>query len=169
MDKAAKQKKEKRVLKRRQEERLTNWYMINMCWSIFGIVALFIIQRVYAAASVNAARLTAYEITMWSIAGAALIGAVVLLVLGAKGVIKNKSRAKNYSIFLFIVAGSSAFVVAWRVYIRSLVAMLFGTSNFLYMGSYWGIWLLMLACVAWIVVAFVIYLIRLSKIKKGQK
>ena len=168
MNKNFKQNKEKRALKKKQEEHLTNWYMINMCWSIFGIIALFIVQRVYAMAS-NSGKIVPYEISLWSIAGAAVIGAVVLLVLGAKGVIKNKKRAQNYSIFLFIVAAASAWIVLWRVQIRAIVAKIFGPTSFLYTGSFWGIYLLMLGCVAWIVVAFVIYLFKAAKIKNSNK
>ena len=169
MDKKAKQKKEIKAFKKKQEEHLTNWYMINMCWSIFGIIVLFILQRVYNWASGAESTLRGYEISLWIVAGLAVIGAIVLLVLGANGTIKNKKRAQNYSIFLFIVAASSAWVVLWRVYIRAIIAKIFGTSFFLYTGSFWGIWLLMLACVAWIVIAFVIYLVRLAKLRKSHK
>ena len=169
MDKKARQKKEIKALKKEREEHLTNWYMINMCWSIFGIIVLYILQRVYNWASGAESTLKGYEISLWIVAGLAVVGAVVLLVLGLKGVIKNGKRARNYSVFLFIVAGASAWVVLWRVYIRAVVAKIFGTSSFLYTGSFWGIWLLMIACVAWIVIAFVIYLVRLSKLRKSHK
>ena len=68
MDKKAKQKKEIKAFKKKQEEHLTNWYMINMCWSIFGIIALFIIQRVYNWASGAASTIRGYEISLWIVA-----------------------------------------------------------------------------------------------------
>ncbi|MEG1441437.1 MAG: hypothetical protein RSC29_02110, partial [Oscillospiraceae bacterium] len=38
---------EKTIARRKEKERLTNWYMINLCWGIVGIVILSIFYYMY--------------------------------------------------------------------------------------------------------------------------
>ena len=80
-----KKKKSNGMTRHERNEHLTNWYMINLCWAIAGILGLTAIYYGYR----NVNTILAMQPLMWVLTGVFAAGAAVLFALGKTGVIKN--------------------------------------------------------------------------------
>ncbi len=161
----AKQKKEKnleaKISRVERNERLTNWYMINLCWGILGILVLIYLRGCY----VNASVLVHMNLINYILTGVFAATAIVLFVLGKIGKIKNAKRAYNYGTFS-IVCGVVTLWLALYNKLRPLIeklAQLITGNNALHITSYWNIRIPLIGIIAYLVVAFVWYLIKVSR------
>ena len=153
---------EKRENRARQKEKLTNWYMINLCWGLVGLLVLTVFYYCYKDINM----LLHMPMVAWILTGVFAVGAIVVFVLGKKGVIKNTSRAVHYAAFM----GVCAIVCLWlalynklRVYIEAAVNAISG-GRIATVGSYWNVWLPMIGIGIYLVVAFIYYIIKERRI-----
>lgn len=153
-------------LRRRQEridrqERLTNWYMINLSWGIVGIIALLIMRSLYRSAKI----LVYMQPVTWTLTAIFAVAAIVVFILGKAGKIKNTSRAVNYSIFLGVCAVGSLWLSLYNR-IRPLIesaARAILRNDAISVASYWNIRIPIIAIVVYLVIAFIIYAVKVSK------
>lgn len=147
--------------RKKESERLTNWYMINLCWGVVGIIALLVVNSGYGS------NLILYMPTiLWSLVGVFAAATLVVLGLGAKGVIANRSRANNYAILLGVCSGVSLWLALYnkiRVVMENVLKSITG-NDALMVVSYWNIWIPMIAIGIYLVVAFIWYLIKLRRL-----
>ena len=156
-------KKKQRLMEREQKrEKLTNWYMINLSFGILAIIVVLILRQFYYKPSV----LEYMPMVTWIMTGVFAAAAIVLLVLGVKGVIKNSKRAKNYAIFMGVCALGSLWLALYnkiRMYAEIGLQKITGNENLL-INSHWNINLLIIGIVAYLIIAFIYYLIKLYRV-----
>ncbi len=153
---------ERRENRTRQKEKLTNWYMINLCWGLVGLLLLTVLYYCYK--DINT--LTHMPLVTWILTGVFAVAAIVIFVLGKNGVIKNSIRAKHYSAFLGICTLASLWLALYnkiRVILQAAVNALTG-GRIASIGSYWNVWLLMIAIGIYLVITFIYYIIKEHKI-----
>ncbi len=149
--------------KEAKAEKLTNWYMINLSFGVLAIIVLLILRKLYRTPSV----LIYMQSVAWVLTGLFALGAIVLFTLGKTKVIKNCARARNYSIFLGVCALGSLWLALYnrlRIPLEKVVRIITRNPSQT-VSSYWNIYLLIIGVVAYLVIAFVIYLIKLRKYK----
>ncbi len=168
------EKRVKRKEKMAASERLTNGYMLCLTYGLCGIVLLEIVRRHY---------LMYYQLNMDALAFASKFGIVCGIIFAAAaaaiavlGCLKKigGGKAKTY-IITFVVASLLSFFVSYDIRIPLSNVMLsskdhWGPINFLAnldlardtMYVEWGV-------VAFLVVAFIVYAIRLARIDKKKK
>ena len=97
-----KNKQEARRQKASAQERLTNWYMINMTWGFVGIIILQMINRNFAQLTLwSTEHSLALNLTLWILAGVLFLAGGALFYLWMKdGRVKDKFFA--YSVFAWI-------------------------------------------------------------------
>lgn len=143
------------------KEKLTNTYMIQLSLGILGILALMVMRAMYRSLSTLLYMQTITAVLTVVFA----VGAVALFVLGKSGKIKNSTRATHYSIFLIICAAFSLWLSlynALRPIIESAARVILNNPA-LTVSSYWNIRIPVIAIVAYLVIAFIVYVIRLYK------
>ena len=158
---AQKAKNEKRHDRIAQKERLTNMYMINFTWGIVGILAFLYIGSLYKNTSV----LVHMQTINWVLTAIFAVAAVVLFVLAKTGVIKNTSRANNYGIFMGVCALFGLWLALYnkiRPVMEIVAQKLLGNSN-LMVSSYWNTRIPIIAICIYLVVAFIVYAIKVTK------
>lgn len=163
-----KSQKKVNAVKRRAEknrieeykEHLTNWYMINLSWGILGIILLVFYGSLYKSSVLLYMNTVSWVLTaLFAVAGTALF------VLGKTGVIKNQSRACNYGIFMWVCAAVALWFALFnklRMVIESAARAITGNEA-LAVTSYWNYRLPIIAIVVYLVIAFIIYLVKLGR------
>ena len=142
-----------------EKDRLTNWYMINLTWGAVAMGVLIYLQNCYKTASIA----VHMQLVTWIMTAVFAAAAIVVFALGKTKVIKNYSRAKNYSIFLAVCALASLWLSVYNP-IRAFVESIINKFDPLFMiNSHWNIWILMLGVGIYLVAAFIYYLIKLYK------
>ena len=154
---ASKNKQEVRRQKSAAREKLTNWYMINLAWGFFGVIALQLILMAYSPFPGR------HTILITRIAAGVLAaGGVTLLVLWFRGG-KVRQRFVNYSIFTGICA-----VVLLCISFFAQIRTFFHTAGiFPVFHTFMPqrmVWMFMILIGVWLVVALVIYFIKHRKI-----
>ena len=152
-------KRERQREKRVSVDKLTNKYMINLAWGIFGIVMLRFVESGYSSAD------TILQMPIILKVFVAL--AVALFVCAKVGVIKNVTRANNYGIFSIVAA-----VVSLWIAFYAQIRMAFGkvAPFLLTLDSRWWIsWGLIILVVAYLVIALIITIVKIAAIEKGRK
>jgi hypothetical protein len=147
--------------KHERNEKLTNWYMINLTWGVVGILALTAIYR--ASHYVNT--LMMIQPMAWVLTGVFALGAIALFVLGKTQAIKNTSRANNYAIFTAVCALVSLWLALYnklRMPLESLLRTITGNAS-LMVSSYWNVWIPMALIGVYLVGAFIYLVIKLAK------
>lgn len=144
--------------RKKERERLTNWYMINLGWGLVGLVVLTFIYYGYRSTSM----LLHMPTIIWVMTGVFAVAALVVFLLGLKGVIHNRSRANHYAILLAVCTVASlwlAFYNQIRVVLENVLRSVTGNSA-LSVGSYWNVWTLMIGIGVYLVIAFIWYLVK---------
>ena len=161
-------KKEKNAIKnerlRSKSERadkLTNWYMINLCYGVLAIIAAIILRRLYDTPSV----LVYMQTVTWIATGVFVAAAAVLFALGKSGNIKNISRARNYSIFMLACALGSLWLALFNKIRPIMEKVVQSVASNRIVSSYWNTRILIIAIVAYLVIAFVYYVVKLYKLR----
>ena len=156
-----KKKKSNGMTRHERNEHLTNWYMINLCWAIAGILGLTAIY--YGYRIVNT--ILAMQPLMWVLTGVFAAGAAVLFALGKTGVIKNGKRANNYAIFLGVCALVGLWLALYnklRPVMETCARAILRNPN-LTVSSYWNVWLPMIAIVVYLVAAFIYFAVKVTR------
>lgn len=152
-------------LRRRQErisrqERLTNWYMINLSWGIVGIIALLIMGSLYRSSKI----LVYMQSVTWALTAIFAVAAIAVFALGKAGKIRNASRAVNYSIFLGVCAVGALWLSLYNR-IRPLIesaARAILRNDAISVASYWNIRIPIIAIAVYLIIAFIIYTVKIS-------
>ena len=155
------ERKARRQEKYKKKEELTNKYMLDLTWGVVGILALLVLRAMYK----NVSTLVHMQTITWVLTGLCAVGAVVVFCLGKSGKIKKSASAKYYSILLI----ACTVVCLWlslfniiRPVMESVARTIFGNPSII-VTSYWNIRIPVIAIVAYLVVAFVIYAIKVTK------
>lgn len=142
------------------KEHLTNWYMINLSWGILGIILTVFYGSLYKGS------LLLYMNTIsWVLTGIFAVVGIALFVLGKIGKIKNQSRACHYGIFMWVCAAVALWFALFnklRMIIESAARAITGNQA-LAVTSYWNYRLPIIAIAVYLVVAFIVYLIKLGR------
>lgn len=149
---------EKKISKKEQNERLTNWYLINLTWGVVGILALLLISKGYN----NAGTILSMQPMMWILTGVFALGSIVLFAIGKT---KGSARISHYSIF----SGICALVALWmalynkiRPLLESAIRALLSNPA-LTVSSYWNVRIPMIAIGIYLVVAFIWFAIKVTR------
>lgn len=154
------EKNEAKMERNRQREKLTNWYMINLTWGIVGIMVLWYFRRLHY----TNAMLYMQQIK-WILTGVFAVASGVLFTLSATKKVKNTSRVKNYGIFMAVCAFVSLWLALYnqiRVVAQDVLRTVLNNPS-LAISSYWNIRIPIIAICVYLVVAFVVYVIKVSK------
>ena len=144
-------------------EKLTNWYMIKLCFGVLAIIVLLILRKFYRTPST----LLYMQTAAWIITAVFAAAAIVIFVLGKLGIIKNFGRARNYSIFMLFCALGGLWLALYnklRIPLEKVVQAITRNPDQA-VSSYWNIYLLMIAVVAYLIGAFIYYVIKLYKLR----
>lgn len=152
-----------RIEKEAKQEKLTNWYMITLSFGVLAIAVLLIFRQMYRTTSM----LEYMPAVTWTMFGIFAASAVAVLALGLSGIIKNKQRAVNYTVFLGVCALGSLWLALFnriRLLAENIIIAVSGNQN-LTINSHWNINALIILTVAYLIAAFIYYIIKLYKIK----
>ena len=148
----------KKISKKEQNERLTNWYLINLSWGVVGILSLLLISKGYQ----NISTLLSMQPLMWVLTGIFAIGTITLIVLGKA---KDSKRMNNYA----ILCGVSTLVALWlafynklRPLMENVIRTILDNPN-LNVSSYWNVRIPMIGIGVYLVVAFVWYIVTMNR------
>ena len=155
------ERKARRQEKYKQKEELTNKYMLDLTWGIVGILALLVLRAMYK----NVSTLVHMQTITWILTGLFLVGAIVVFCLGKSGKIKKMSNAKYYSILLIVCTAVCLWLSLFNVIrpvMENVARTVFGNPS-LIVTSYWNIRIPVIAIIAYLVVAFVIFAIKVTR------
>ena len=151
-------KNEKRIQRKQKKERLTNQFMIQMSYGLLGIIILYAMTSLYK----NVTTLPYMYYINWIIFGVFTVLAVALIWAGA---VKKSSRLKNYGC-MFV---GCSLVALWmslynnmRPVMQDIIRSITGNEA-LSLDSFWITRAPMVAIVVYLVIAFIVYCIRVSK------
>lgn len=153
--------KQKGLTKSEKNEKLTNWYMITLTWGVVGIIALLLYKNCYTTMSI----LPYINVINWALTAIFAIGAILLFVLGKINVIRNTSRANNYAIFLGVCGLTTLWLALYnkiRLILESAAQTLLNNPA-LTVSSYWNINIPIIAIGAYLVIAFIVYVIKVTR------
>ena len=155
-------KREKRRAKKERIDKLTNWFMINLSWGVVGLIALGFVERAF---SNPATVLLAPNVMKW-LAAVFFVLAAVLYLLGKSGVIKNKKRARDYSVFLAVLTLASLWIGFFAPIRNVAVAIIPALKNL--RSEWWYVWSLRYILIAYLVVAFIVVTVKTTLAEKGK-
>lgn len=143
------------------KEHLTNSYMLQLTYGILGIIALLFIGSLYK----NTTTLMHMQTFSWVITAIFALGAIVVFSLGKANVIKNTSRANNYSILLGICTLFGLWLALYNRIrpVMESVARTITRNPALAVNSYWNTRLPIIAIVLYLIVAFIVYTVKVLK------
>lgn len=154
----SKNRQTQKITKRERNDRLTNWYMINLCWGVVGILALLAIQKGYQSGNT----ILAMSSIIWTLTGIFAAGTVALLVVGIK---KDSSRMTHYG----ILTGVSALVTLWLAFYNQIrpvletIARAVLQNPTLSVSSYWNVRIPMTGIGIYLVAAFIYFAIKVTR------
>ena len=154
-------KNERLNTKAERAEKLTNWYMINLCYGVLAIIAVIILRRLYDTPSV----LVYMQTVTWIATGVFVAAAVLLFALAKTGKIKNFSRARNYSIFMLGCALGSLWLSLYNRIRPVLEKAVQAVMPNRIVSSYWNTRLLIIGIIAYLVIAFICYVVKLYRLR----
>lgn len=143
-------KRVKKMAKRAKIDRITNRFMINLVWGIVLIIALLYMQDMLLIKW----QVMKYPAIVFAVA------AVALFVCGKLRVIKNKSRAYDYSIFTAVLAVCS-FIMAYYHKIRLVI----GTSLD---SRWWTIWGPIALTLAYLAFSFIWTVVSIAIVERKK-
>lgn len=157
------EKNKLRAQREKRRESLTNWYMINLSFGLLAIVVILLIGNLYRSGDT----VGYMQIVAWVLTGVFAAAAILLVILGRCGVIKNRKRAYHYAEFMGVCALGSLWLALFnkiRYYAEMALIKITGNQA-LTINSHWNIRMLIIAIVAYLIIAFVYYIVKLSRIK----
>ena len=149
---------EKKISKKEQNERLTNWYLINLTWGVVGILALLLISKGYN----NSGTILAMQPMMWILTGVFAAGSIILFAVGKQ---KGSLRANHYAIFAIACTLVSLWLALYnkiRPLMENILCTLIGNSA-LNVSSYWNVRIPMIAIGIYLVISFIWFAIKVTR------
>lgn len=143
-------KREKKMAKRAKIDKITNRFMINLVWGIVLIIVMLYMQDVL---------FTRWQIMKYP-AIVFAVAAVALFVCGKLNVIKNKTRAYDYSIFMAVLAICSC-IIAYYHKIRLVVGT--GLDS-----RWWVLWGPIALTLAYLVFSFIWTVVSIAIIERKK-
>lgn len=157
------EKNKMRAERERRRESLTNWYMINLSFGLLAIIVVLLMNNLYRVGTT----LVYTQIMSWCLVGVFAAAAIVLFVLGKRGVIRKKKRAYHYAEFMGVCALVSLWLALYnkiRYYAEIALVKITGNES-LTISSYWNIRVIIIGIIAYLVIGFIYYIVKLYKIK----
>lgn len=154
-----KKKNANKISKRERNDRLTNWYLINLCWGIIGFLALVFVKKGYSSGDT----IGIMEPLMWSLVVFFALATVILFAIGKK--LKNGKRAINYSIFMLVCTLVSLWLALYNVIrpvLENAAQIVLGNPS-LTVGTFWNVWIPMIGIGAYLIVAFIWFAIKVTR------
>ncbi len=147
-------KRQKKAEKRAKVEKTTNWFMINLAWGVFALIAMRYMEQ----------SIIIIPNGMYIPAIIFAVAAVALLVLGFTKVIKNKSRAVNYA----ILSAVAAVVCLYFNYYHLVRNALPSLRAILTTSQWWTTGLVSVAILVYLVAAFIYTAVKIALIEKKK-
>lgn len=142
------------------KDHITNLYMLHLTFGILGIILITFYGSLYKGSLI-----LHMNTISWVITGIFAVSSILLLSLGKTGKVKNTKRAYNYSILLWVCTGFGLWFSLFnklRMVIESVLK--FVTRNdALSVNSYWIYRLPIILIVAYLIVFFIVYVIKIAK------
>ena len=141
-----------------RKEHLTNMYMIQLCLGLLGIFILTLFRNLYK----NPNTLIHMQTVTWIMFG---VFALVCIALIAVGKAKKCSRCVNYGILSAVCAFFSLWLALFnkiRVILENILHSITGNEA-LSVNSYWNITIPIILIVAYLIIAFIVYAVKLNK------
>ena len=168
-------KKIKRKEKMAASERITNCFMLNLTYGLGAIILLEIVRRQYELyMSRYDESYLAFASKFCIVVGVLFaLGAATVAILGALNKIKS-SRLRNYTIF-FVIASLASFFLSYDLRLPISTMLLskggnYGALNFMAnLNLARDAKFMIYGVVAFIVVALVVYAVRLARLEKNGK
>ncbi len=169
------EKKAKRKEKMAASERITNCFMLNLTYGLGSIILLEIVRRQYEL------YMSRYDESYLTFASKFCIvfgvlfalGAAIMAILGVMNKIKT-SRSRNYTIF-FVIASLASFFLSYdlRLPISNILLAKGGNYGILNFMANLNISrdakFMTYGVVVFIVVALIVYAVRLARLEKNSK
>ncbi len=167
-------KKQRKLEKKAKVDKITNWFMINLAWGIFGFIILRYMHNPlmtdwddFVTGDKGPVKTTLTVLAV--IVGIVAVALIVLrFVMNKKDIkfFKNKSRVLNYGIFLAVVALVLAYLGSWNLVRLFMVDMLpfLGKLD----TSFWISGGLSYAIGIYLAVAFIYTAVRVAIIEKKK-
>lgn len=143
------------------KEHITNRYMIQLSFGILGIILLLMFGKFYKTPSI----LVHMQTITYVMTAIFCVACLVMLYFGKK---KDSSRLCNYSVLMIVCGGVTLWLSVFnkvRPMIQNVLRTISG-NELLSVNSYWNVRVPIVLIVAYLVVAFVIYYIRLGRKRK---
>lgn len=156
------QKRVKRRERKEKIDKLTNWYMINLSWGVAGFIALGFVESGFA----NGATVLEMPIIMKILAAVFAVGAVLLAVFGKCGVIKNKKRAFDYSLFLGVLTLISLWIGFYAKIRNAVISLIPALKDV--RSEWWYSRGFRYLLAIYLVVGFVVVTVKTSRAAKGK-
>ena len=141
-----------------RKEHFTNMYMIQLCLGLLGIFILTLFRNLYK----NPNTLIHMQTVTWIMFG---IFAVVCIALIAVGKAKKCSRCVNYGILSAVCAFFSLWLALFnknRVILENVLHSITGNEA-LSVNSYWNTTIPIILIIAYLIIAFIVYAVKLNK------
>ncbi len=148
----------KKMTQKERNERLTNWYLINLTWGITGIIALLLISKGYNKAST----ILAMQPMMWALTAIFAIAAIALFSIGKA---KNSARISNYAVFSSVCGLVALWVALYnkiRPLLENVVRTVLSNPN-LTVSSYWNVRIPMIAIAIYLIVSFIWFAVKVTR------
>ena len=152
------EKNNKGMTKQQYNDKLTNWYMVNLCWGVIGILALMAVRQGYRYGT----SIAYMQPLAWTLTG---IFAILTLGLFVIGKVNNLKRGINYGWFMLACTGVSLWLSVYnkiRPVMEQIVKNVVGNDAFV-LTSFWNIRIPMILISAYLIVSFVWVAIKIIK------
>lgn len=150
-------KKAARKERHDRKEHLTNRYMLDFTYGILGIIIILIIRSLYSGSA-----LVYMDTAMWILFGVLVVVAAAMIIVGK---LKEHPRLKNYGILIGVCALFALWFALFnktRMVLEAAVRAISGNAQ-LSVSSYWNFRIPIIAIAAYLVIGFVVYMIRVSR------
>ena len=132
--------------RREQNDRLANWYMINLGWSLLAIFVLLGIRQGYRSSST----ILYMQGAMWVFTAVFAVCAVVLFSLAKAGIFQNALRARHYGYFMIACTGVGLWLALFN-------------NPALTVSSYWNIRIPMIGIAIYLIIGFIYLVVKSVK------
>ena len=144
--------------RREQNDRLANWYMINLGWSLLAIFILLGIRQGYRSSST----ILYMQGAMWVFTAVFAVCAVALFSLAKAGIFQNALRARHYGYFMIACTGVGLWLALFnklRPIMEQCAQKLFSNPA-LTVSSYWNIRIPMIGIAIYLVAGFIYLVVK---------
>ena len=151
-------KKNKVMTKQQYNDKLTNWYMVNLTWGVIGILGLMAVRQGYRFGT----SIAYMQPLVWTLTGIFAFLAIGLFVIGK---VNNIKRGINYGWLMVACTGVSLWLALYnklRPAMEQIIKAVVGNETFI-LTSFWNIRIPMFLISAYLVISFVWVAIKIIK------